>query len=108
MTFYGILEAFFQFSFETVLIRDQERSRESYNTAWTLNIIKGATVAALLVLGAKPIAVLFNEPQVEAILYFIAAVPALRWRRMHTRFTETLIDELDRRGIYNPAVSCKP
>lgn len=77
-TFYGFLEIFFQFSFEAVLIRERERSRESYNTAWTLNLIKGATVSALIVLGAKPAAALFNEPQVETILYWIAVLPALR------------------------------
>ena len=69
MVFVGILEIFFQFSFEPVLIRDQESSRESYDTAWTLALIKGVVLALLLLIGAKPISVFFNEPEVETILY---------------------------------------
>jgi O-antigen/teichoic acid export membrane protein len=78
MTFYGVLESLFQFSFETVLIRDQDSGRSSYNTAWTLNVIKGAVMAVLVIAGAKPIAAFFSEPQLETILYWIAAMPALR------------------------------
>lgn len=77
MTFLAIVEMFFQFGFETVLIRDQDAGPDSYNTAWTLEIIKGFSLAALLLGGAIPISLFFNEPRVEAVLYFLAAVPIM-------------------------------
>lgn len=78
MTFIAIVELFFQFGFETVLIRDQDAGRESYDTAWTLEIIKGLVLATLFAVGAKPISLFFNEPQVEMTLYFLTAIPILK------------------------------
>lgn len=76
-TFIAMLELFFQFGFETVLIRDQDAGRDSYDTAWTLEIIKGGVVAILMVFGAGPIANFFDEPAVELVVYFLAALPVL-------------------------------
>ena len=78
MVFLAILELFFMFSFETALIRDQEAGADSYNTAWTLELIKGFVLSGIVVLGAKPASIFFNEPQVEIILYWIAAFPIVR------------------------------
>jgi O-antigen/teichoic acid export membrane protein len=61
-----------------VLIRDQDATEHSYNTAWTLNIVKGFILSILLAIGSKRAAVFFNEPEVEVILYWIAIFPALR------------------------------
>lgn len=77
LTFFAIVDLFFQFGFETVLIRDQDAGADSYDTAWTLEIIKGFVLCALLIAGAIPISQFFNEPRVEAVLYFLAAVPIL-------------------------------
>ena len=78
MVFLGILDQFFLFSFETVLIRDKEYSHSRYSTVWTLEIIKGLFIGAILVIGAESVAVFFSEPQVKGILYWIAIVPALK------------------------------
>lgn len=78
MAFFAILEIFFQFSFETVLIRDQDAGREAYDTAWTLDLIKGAVLGLLMVVGAAPIAEFFNEPEVETVLQWLAILPAVR------------------------------
>lgn len=77
LTFFAIVDLFFQFGFETVLIRDQDAGADSYDTAWTLEIIKGFVLCALLIAGASPISQFFNEPRVEAVLYLLAAVPIL-------------------------------
>ena len=74
----AIVEMFFQFGFETVLIRDQDADRDSYNTAWTLKIIIGAILCALLLLSAYPASVYFDEPRVQEILYWVAFTPLLR------------------------------
>jgi O-antigen/teichoic acid export membrane protein len=78
MAFIGILEVFFQFSFQTVLIRDQDAPRESYDTAWTLDLIKGVSLAALLLLAAPNIAAFFGEADVEAIIRWVALLPLLK------------------------------
>ena len=76
-TFIGILQLFFMFGFETVLIRDQDAGPDSYNTAWTLEILKGLTLATLMVVGAAPIAAFFSEPSVEVVIYFLAVIPLI-------------------------------
>lgn len=78
LVFLAILDTFFMFSFQTVLIRDQEASDEQYSTVWTLEIIKGITLAILMVLSAKSVATFFDEPDVKTILYWIAATPVLK------------------------------
>ena len=76
-TFIGILQLFFMFGFETVLIRDQDAERDSYDTAWTLEILKGIALATLMVIGAEPIANFFSEPAVEIVLYYLAVIPLI-------------------------------
>lgn len=78
MTFYGLVEAFLQFGFESVLIRDHERCSARYDTAWTLGVLRGAAVSALLAIAAQPIAGFFSEPEVEMVVYWIALLPLLR------------------------------
>lgn len=78
MLFMAILELFFLFGLETALIRDQEATRESYNTAWTLQILKGLVLSVLLVASARAVATFFEEPSIVAILYWVAVIPVLR------------------------------
>ncbi len=78
MVFLGILDQFFAFNFETFLIRDRDTSKESYSTAWTLNVLKGFILSSIIVVSAKPVAAFFGEPKVEGILYWIAAIPILK------------------------------
>ena len=92
MVFLAILELFFLFSFETALIRDQKAEADSYNTAWTLELIKGVVLSALLALGAKPAAAFFGEPQVETILYLIALFPILRGEEARHKTFSELVD----------------
>jgi O-antigen/teichoic acid export membrane protein len=76
--FLMILEQMTQFDFKTVLVRDLQATDEKYDTVWTLEIIKGLILAAVLVAAAIPAAAYFNEPKVETVLYVIALVPLIR------------------------------
>ncbi len=78
MVFLAILDQFFMFSFETVLIRDQEATTDRYSTVWTLEIVKGLILSTILVASAKSVAAFFGEPEVEAILYWFAVIPILK------------------------------
>jgi lipopolysaccharide exporter len=78
MALMAILELFLEFNFDAVIIRDQSVDRSSYDTAWTLNVVRGAVLCLLLVAGAGVTADFFNEPRVELIVYALALVPLLR------------------------------
>lgn len=60
------------FKFEAALIQNQAAGRDHYDTAWTLNVLLGTLLAALLALLARPAALFYGEPRVEAILYVLA------------------------------------
>ena len=78
MVFLGTLDQLAMFNFQLVLIRDQDAPEERYSTAWTLEIIKGIILAAIMIAGAGAAADFFGEPKVEGILYWIAVVPIVR------------------------------
>ena len=78
MVVLAILDQFFQFSFETILIRDQDQTKSKYHTVWTLEILKGVLLALLIVLGADLVAGFFREPDLSVILYWFAAIPLVR------------------------------
>ena len=74
----AILDQFFMFSFETVLIRDQDATKDKYNTVWTFEVIKGLILSFLIVTTAKPVSAFFSEPALEVILYWFALIPILK------------------------------
>ena len=43
LVFLAILDEFSMFGFQTVLIRDQDATKEQYSTVWTLEVIRGRT-----------------------------------------------------------------
>lgn len=68
----GLVETFLSFGVETALIQQQARSREDLDSAWTLRLLQGLTVATLIVL-ATPFAVeYFGDPRLEPILWTMA------------------------------------
>ena len=78
MVFLHILQEFSMFSFRTVLLRDQDAPKERYDTAWTLEALKGLVLATIIAGSAGAVAKFFNEPKLQQVLYFIALVPILR------------------------------
>ena len=78
IAFYAILEILFSFSFETVLIRDQNATRENYDTAWTLNVVIGLVLGALVYLLSDWMGLWFRKPEVGELLRWMALMPILR------------------------------
>ncbi len=72
MSFYAILDVMSAFGFDMVLIQNQDAERSHYDTAWTLNVIKGTTSALLMLIFAGSIASFFNEPRVELIIQVLS------------------------------------
>ncbi len=74
----AILEIFAELGVENALIHDQTAPRESYDTAWTMNICKGLALSAFLLIAAAPAAVFFDAPDAELVIYVLAALPVVR------------------------------
>jgi lipopolysaccharide exporter len=73
-TVVGFLDLFGQTQVDLALIRDQGTDRKLYDSAWTLDILRGAAVTLVLVVIGAPAAAFFSEPRVEAVLYAVAAI----------------------------------
>lgn len=56
-------DAFFDFGFDLALIKNQQASREDYDTAWTLRFIKTALFALVVALASPLVAVYANAPE---------------------------------------------
>ena len=61
MIVYGALDVMGQFSFDVVLIHNQNAGRCHYDTVWTLSIIRNAVLAGILVMSATTVAAFFEE-----------------------------------------------
>ncbi len=74
----AILEIVAELGVENALIHDQNAPRESYDTAWTMNICKGLALSGALLIAANPAAVFFEAPDVETVIYVLALLPFVR------------------------------
>jgi O-antigen/teichoic acid export membrane protein len=77
MVLYQIVEALSEFNFNTLLLVERHVGRDYYDTVWTLTLIRGVAIAAVLCLLAAPAATFFSEPRVESIIYALALVALL-------------------------------
>lgn len=64
----ALLELMGAFGFDSALIQRQDTQRSHYDTAWTFNVIFGASIALLLVAVAIPAAAFYREPRLELML----------------------------------------
>lgn len=62
---------------EEAVIRQHSPDRQVYDTAWTLNVIRGLTVTAIVLLLAVPVARFFGDPRLVTVLMVIALPPLL-------------------------------
>lgn len=72
------IESFSKIGIEQALIQKKGDIKPYLNTAWTMQIIRGLTISAVLFLISSPIAAFFNEPRAELIIQAIAIVSLLR------------------------------
>lgn len=69
----GLTEVLVDFGADTNVLREQILTRDLIDSAWTLSIIQGGTVAVLLALSAPLAEIYFEEPRVVPIIWVIAA-----------------------------------
>jgi lipopolysaccharide exporter len=73
----AVLELLTGFGFDLALIRDQRATRGHFDTAWTLNVLIGLTIGALMLALAIPAAGFFGEQRLTGILVALSVVPLL-------------------------------
>ena len=68
----AVIEIFGQAGIDLALIQRRSAGRDEYDTAWTINILIGAGIAAVVAVSARPLAGLMGEARIEVILYWLA------------------------------------
>lgn len=76
-TVIGLLDVISSIGVDVVLVRDPSASREKYNTAWTLQLMRGVTIGALVVVASEPAASFFDDHRLAAVLRVLALSPVL-------------------------------
>jgi len=71
----AFIEVLADFGFENALIQNQQATKRHFDTAWTLNVIRGLISAVLLLALAHPVATLFAEPRIEAVIAWLSLAP---------------------------------
>ena len=70
----GMLEVFSQTGYRHALVQQEEDIDEDVDTAWSVEILRGTAVAAIVFLGAPLIAGFFDQPDAVPILQVMASV----------------------------------
>jgi O-antigen/teichoic acid export membrane protein len=74
----GLLDLVTGISTDAELIRHKLADRAYYNAAWTMNILRGLAVAALMIALMQPAVGFFGEPRLAAIMLALAAIPLIQ------------------------------
>lgn len=67
-----ILSSVTEMSLSQALIRQGDLRDDHFHVAWTLGLLRGLFLAALIGTAAYPLALLYREPRLEEILYALA------------------------------------
>ncbi|MDA3798503.1 MAG: lipopolysaccharide biosynthesis protein [Kiritimatiellae bacterium] len=70
----GFLYSITELGLESALIRDQEATKDHYNTVWTVHILRGILIGIALAALASPASIYLHEPRLEAIIYCYAVL----------------------------------
>ena len=72
MLAYGLLETISYAGVDLALMRTGADTREHYDTAWTVQILQGCFIAALMLVAAPWVAASFSEPRLVQVTWFVA------------------------------------
>ena len=73
----GLLSAMAEFRPDLALIREKNPDGKYYDTVWTLSVIRGFTIALIILCGAHYYAEFFNDSRLVPILYVFAFSAAI-------------------------------
>lgn len=75
---YAILDLLTQTGFNLAIVRMQAPQRAHYDTAWTLGVIRGAVIAAGLLLTSGLQARLMGDPRIAPLMWLLAGTALLQ------------------------------
>lgn len=75
--FIGLLLALTDTNIHLYLIRHKEDDNRLFSAVWTTNIIQSVIVSLLMLIGAIPVSIFFETPELEEIIYCLIAVRML-------------------------------
>jgi O-antigen/teichoic acid export membrane protein len=78
LTVVQIAEAVFELPVGQVLVRSEMITRDLLDTAFTVGLLRGALLAALMIAAAEPFAILYHDPRLAALLCMLVIAPASR------------------------------
>lgn len=73
----GLVEVFAEFGFDLALIRKQNAIRNDYDVTWSLTVLRGLLVAAIVLALAQPAGNYLNDARLTTLLYWMALVPII-------------------------------
>ncbi len=76
-SFMNTVDAMMMLGTEEAVIRQKEPNRTVYDTAYTLNVIRGLAVTVLVAALAEPAARFFGDPRLEIVLLVVATLPLM-------------------------------
>jgi lipopolysaccharide exporter len=75
---YAMLELVAYFGLDIALLREQETTQGHYHCVWTLNVLCGFLIAALMLTLAIPAADFYRDPRAAAVIAWLALAPVLQ------------------------------
>lgn len=69
----AIIAAVTELSLSNALIQHKDPQREHYDTAWTLNVLRGGAIAILLIVAGYPFAWAYNDERLIGIFFALSA-----------------------------------
>lgn len=72
VSFTQSVELFSFLGIDDALVREKAPTRATYDTAFTLGLIRGLALAAIIAAGAYPASLFFNEPRLTVIILALA------------------------------------
>ncbi len=74
----AVLELFTGIATDVELIRHRHADAAYYSAAWTMNILRGLALGALMLALVQPAAEFFREPKLVHVMLVLAAIPVVR------------------------------
>ena len=74
---YFVIQTVSDLRFEQALISLRDKSDADFDTAWTMNALRGVASATILLAAAYPYAQLMDDPRLAGVLAVLAGVPLI-------------------------------
>jgi PST family polysaccharide transporter len=75
MTTLALMRAFSELPVTAALVREKDVTRTQMDTAFTLNLLRGLLLSGLLLLLARPLSALYDDPRLFDVLCVLAVAP---------------------------------